>query len=456
MNAPGTPSIKTLHLTNYYHRHSGGISTSFNNLMDAAERRERHVRLIVPGERDAVDDVNPFAKIYFIKARPSPFFDKRYRILLPWQYMPSGSLIREIMLAEMPDIVEVTDKYTLSMIGAMVRLNKFSQLGRPILVHFSCERMDDNVGSFISRGKAGKWLSSRVVGNYLLPSFDYHIANSSYTADEFYESVRSTARKGPRSLFSRSWRIFGAPRVPLSERVFVCPRGVNTQHYRPDRRSEPVRRRILEAAGFPDTSVVLLYAGRLSPEKNVGLLIGIIRELANGSDHDFRLIIAGDGPERERLENEGKKLGDNRFFFAGHLDSEALAEHYANVDVFIHPNPKEPFGIAPLEAMASGVPTVAPRSGGILSYASDDNAWLVDGTVDGFVESIRAILHDESETQRRTENALKTAIDNSREAATDRLFDTYDRIYKDFYARKEMFAGVEKAKRFDYTEVINV
>ena len=60
----------------------------------------------------------------------------------------------------------------------------------------------------------------------------------------------------------------------------------------------------------------------------------------------------------------------------GHLDKELLADYYANADVFVHPNPKEPFGIAPLEAMASGVPVVAPNSGGILSYATDENIWM--------------------------------------------------------------------------------
>ena len=103
--------------------------------------------------------------------------------------MKSGSLIREILLEEKPDIIEVTDKYTLSMIGAMVRINKFKQIGRPMLVHFSCERMDDNIASFLSGGRIARWLARRIMGNYNFPSFDFHIANSAYTAEEFFESV---------------------------------------------------------------------------------------------------------------------------------------------------------------------------------------------------------------------------------------------------------------------------
>ncbi len=63
--------------------------------------------------------------------------------------------------------------------------------------------------------------------------------------------------------------------------------------------------------------------------------------------------------------------------FYGHVGArETLARLYASCDVFVHPNPREPFGIGPLEAMASGVPLVAPAAGGLLSYANDTNAWL--------------------------------------------------------------------------------
>ena len=235
--------IKSVHITNYYHKNSGGISTSYNNLMAAAERHQRYVRLIVPGEAEEVEDVNEFAKIYYVPAKQSPVFDKRYRVMMPWQYMQPDSIIRKILLGERPDMVEITDKYTLSIFGAMVRKKGFQELGRPMLVHFSCERMDDNIGSFLTKGRAGQWLARRVIGNYTLPSFDYHIANSAYTAEEFYESLSQEKNKGRSKRFLNwCWRYFAAPRVPASERIYVCPRGVNAVQFTPDRRSYDVRR----------------------------------------------------------------------------------------------------------------------------------------------------------------------------------------------------------------------
>src|SRR5215204_6266863 len=187
--------MKSVHITNYYHKNSGGISTSYNNLLAAAARHRRHIGLIVPGETEGEEQVNEFAKIYYVRAKYSPLFDRRYRIIMPWQYMVKDSIIRRILIEEAPDLIEVTDKYTLSLLGVMIRTNSFKKLGRPILVHFSCERMDDNVGSFLSSGTFGKWFARRVIGNYTIPNFDYHIANSTYTADEFYQSLSVETNK---------------------------------------------------------------------------------------------------------------------------------------------------------------------------------------------------------------------------------------------------------------------
>ncbi len=447
---------KTVHITNYYHRNSGGISTSYNNLLAAAERHQRHATLIVPGEAESVEVVNDFAKIYFVPAKYSPVFDKRYRIIMPWQYMPGDSLIRKILLEEKPDIVEVTDKYTLSMLGVMIRINKFSQLGRPILVHFSCERMDDNVASFLSGGSMAERFARRIIGNYTLPSFDYHIANSSYTADEFFRSVEHVAgRKRSKWFLNKTWRWLNSPRIPVGDRVIVCPRGVDAVQFTPDRRSEDVRQEMIERAHIPENAVVLLYAGRISPEKNIGLLVDLMEILTRDTSRDYRLLVAGAGPQSQWLDEQTAQRAPGKIIQLGHLDKATLADYYANADVFVHPNPKEPFGIAPLEAMASGVATVAPKAGGILSYATDENAWLVDPTGEAFASAVRSVIDDPAGAKIKTDRAVETARANTREASTDRLFAAYDQIYEDFHSRREMFTDVKAAKEFDFSSLKN-
>lgn len=442
---------KSVHITNYYHKNSGGISTSYNNLLAAAGLHRRHVRLIVPGETESVEDVNEFAKIYYVPARYSPILDQRYRVMMPWQYMIKDSIIRKILLEEMPDMIEVTDKYTLSLLGVMIRTNNFKKIGRPMLVHFSCERMDDNIGSFLARSKLGNWFARRVMGNYNFPNFDYHIANSAYTAEEFYESV-DPAHNRHRSkwLLNKCWRFFAAPRVPFRERIFVCPRGVNSGHFSPSRKSVTVRQEMRERAEIPDDAIILLYAGRISPEKNIGLLVDMMRILSRDPANDFRLLVAGAGPKSDWLRRQSEKHAGGKIVQLGHLDKDVLANYYANADVFVHPNPREPFGIAPLEAMASGVPTVAPNAGGILSYATNDNAWLIEPDGEAFAAAVHEIVSQPALRKARVERALATARENTREVSTDRLFATYDKIYEDFQSKNELFTDLDAVKNFDF------
>ena len=436
-------SFKSVHITNFYHKNSGGISTSYNNLLAAATRHRRHVRLIVPGETASVETLSEFAKIYYVPARRSPLFDRRYRIMMPWQYMLHGSTIREILLEERPDMIEVTDKYTLSLIGPMIRTNNFRRLGRPMLVHFSCERMDDNVRTFLRVGSAGKWFSDRLMRYYHLPSFDFHIANSEYTAAEFFESERACRGRVSERLLRLVRKRLRAPEVPIEDRIYVCHRGVNVRRFNTEARSAMARSELCGRAGVPETAVLLLYAGRLSPEKNVCLLLDLMKLLARDKDRDYRLLIAGDGPKAKWLAGRAERDIPGRIVQFGHLDKAQLANLYANTDVFVHPNPREPFGIAPLEAMASGLPLVAPKTGGILSYANESNAWLTEPHARSFAATIRSVVENHAERDAKIANASATIERNRSEDAAERLLETYDRLYAEFLAKKAEFTGCE-------------
>lgn len=83
--------------------------------------------------------------------------------------------------------------------------------------------MDDNVGSFLTGGKIGKWFARRVIGNYTMPSFDYHIANSVYTAEEFFESLdREKNERRNKAFLNWCWRFFKSRGfITLSEFAFV-------------------------------------------------------------------------------------------------------------------------------------------------------------------------------------------------------------------------------------------
>ncbi len=131
-------AIKTLHITNAYHQTSGGIRAFYRAMLEAANSRGRLMRLLVPGERSAIEEVGSYGRIYHIAARRAILFDKRYRLLMPTTYLPPfHGEIRRILRSEQPDLIEVCDKYSVNWMAGMLRRGWISDLRRPPLVGMS-------------------------------------------------------------------------------------------------------------------------------------------------------------------------------------------------------------------------------------------------------------------------------------------------------------------------------
>lgn len=392
----------TVHITNAYHPTSGGIRTFYNALIEAGNSLGRRVVLIVPGPRNEQADIGRFGRIYFIAAPPAPAFDRRYRLLLPQTYAPIvASPIARILEQERPSVVEICDKYTLPYLAAMLRKNWHPRVPRPALIGFSAERFDDNMSAYLARGGVARAFTRWYIRHIYGPPFDVHLTNSEYTAGELRAALHD--------------------RAPGFIRV--CPLGVDTVGFGPERFSPELRARLLARVGGKASSVLLLYAGRVSPEKNVALLADTLRVLA-GDAVDYRLIVAGDGPLLPWLQAQASGTLAGRIASLGTLDREALAECCASCDVFVHPNPREPFGIGPLEAMASGIPLVAPRAGGVLEYAGDHNAWLATPDPVAFAEAVRGAAARGG----RVARAIMTAREFSWQAVTRHYFALYDEL----------------------------
>ena len=400
--------IKTLHITNAYHQTSGGIRAFYRALLDAANRRGRMMRLVVPGERSEIEEIGSCGRIYHVAARRALLFDKRYRLLMPPTYLPLfGGELRRILQDEQPDLIEVCDKYSVNWLAGLIRRGWISDLRRRPLVGMSCERMDDNVSAFLGQSRAGRLWSRFYLGYLYIPFFDYHIANSNYTAAELRNAIQARHERP----------------------IYVRPMGAEVDDFAAAHRSEKSRRNLIAEAGGDARTKLLLYAGRLSPEKNVSLLIEMIERL----DGDFRLIVAGDGPMTGWLENETRLRAPGRVRLLGHITDRArLIELYANCDAFIHPNPREPFGIAPLEAMAAGLPLVAPNMGGVLSYADDTNSWLAEPNAESFAAGVGAIFKDPATRKDRLARARWTAQQYHWRVVTDRFFELYDELHEQF------------------------
>jgi alpha-1,6-mannosyltransferase len=403
---PRNGALKTLHLTNAYHPASGGIRTFYTAMMEAANRACRPFRLVVPSDGDTVEDIGAYARIYRVRAPRAVAFDTRYRTIYPDRYLFENTAVANILAREQPDVVEIADKFALNYLGAAIYKGLVKDLRRPLVIGTTNERLDDNIRIWLGDTRFTRAFADWYTVNIYYSCFDHHVAVSEYTADE----LRVAARKKPRK------------RAP---EIAVLGMGVDASRFSPEYRSTEFRRHLLVRAGWQGNVKLLLYAGRISPEKNLGLLLETMRAI---DDPSVRLLVVGSGPQEKVLRQ--KAAGDSRIRVWGHSsDREWMARLLASADAFVHPNPREPFGIAPLEAMASGTPTVLPNAGGVLTYANPANSWLAAPRAEEFALAVKCALDCGAPNSPRVIEGRATAKRFDWPQVTARYFHHYDEVY---------------------------
>lgn len=163
------------------------------------------------------------------------------------------------------------------------------------------------------------------------------------------------------------------------DNVVRLPRAVDTLLFDPAKRDEALR----ESWGVDRDGLAVIYLGRIAAEKNLDLAVRAFRELQK-TQPQARFVWVGDGPSREKLAQEHPD-----FVFCGVQRGASVARHFASGDLFVFPSHSETFGNVTLEAMASGLPTVAFDYGAAREYLRHGvhGAAIRDGDDDGFVQA---------------------------------------------------------------------
>jgi len=204
----------------------------------------------------------------------------------------------------------------------------------------------------------------------------------------------------------------------LKSRLEPFPQGVDCELFDPGRRDETLRREL------GDGKRVLLWVGRLSPEKGLDALAAAYATLCRRRD-DLRLVIVGEGPYRERLQ----ELAPSASFLGVRTGAE-LAAIFASADVFLFPGHTETFGQTVLEAAASGLPAVVSAGSGTEDAMVRNVTALsvAPGDARGFVAAVERLLDDAALHARMGEAARRFALGRTWPATLERLADAYRTI----------------------------
>ncbi|QAY64184.1 glycosyltransferase [Xylanimonas allomyrinae] len=348
--------MRIVHVANFYGPRSGGIRTAMHALARQYRQHGHEPMLVVPGTEDGVT-WHDGVPVLTVRAPRIPGLGG-YRVVT------RPAAVRRLLERIAPDRLEVSDRTTLTGLGDWARA-----AGVPSVLWLH-ERVDG-----VLRAVGPGWGTARVtppVGAGLhavadthnartLPRFDHLVATTAFAAGE---AERLAAR---RAAHTGSGGIPGHPRtlMPPLHRVAL---GVDLDTFTPDRFRTATRAELA-----PDGEALVLVVSRLSREKRVDLAVDAVAAL-RASGRPARLVVAGAGPLAATLQDRARRRAVPAAFLSFVPDRARLATLLASADVVVAPGPVETFGLAALEALASGTPVVVSATSALPEVVGDAGA----------------------------------------------------------------------------------
>lgn len=203
--------------------------------------------------------------------------------------------------------------------------------------------------------------------------------------------------------------VLAAQRFP---RVHRWARGVDLIRFAPSARDETLRRR-----WSPHGKPIVGFVGRLAPEKHVERLTGV------AADDSVQIVVVGDGIDRAKLQSAMPTA-----VFTGALYGSELAAAYASMDVFVHPGEHETFCQVVQEALASGLPVIAPDAGGPRDLVAPYRTGLLLPVEQFEAQLPNAVAHLLQQRRRYAPAARRSVLGRSWPVICDELLGHYEAV----------------------------
>jgi phosphatidylinositol alpha 1,6-mannosyltransferase len=380
-------SLRVAFFPDAYHEVDGVANTS-RHFEAFARRRGIPLLLVHAGPQTEVATSDSVTKVQLRRSALRFPLDgaHEYDVLFLRHYHVAARLFRDFQ----PDLVQITGPSDVGTLGAMLA-HRFHV---PLTASWQTN-LHQYARTRLSR------VASRLPARVRGPLLDRVERWSFRATSRFY--------KIPRLLFAPNQELVSALQAATGKPCFLMSHSVNTDIFSPqwrDRPSGPFR---------------IGYVGRFAPEKNVRWLARLERALLDLGHRDFRMVLVGEGAEEVWLRKNMQQAE-----FTGLLTGEKLSRAFANMDAFAFPSETDTFGLAVLEALASGVPAVVTARGGPKYTVQNGETGFVATDFDDFVRTTVILL-----TQPDLLSSMRTA---AREYA---LSTSWDQIFNGMYRAYE-------------------
>lgn len=345
-------SFSLLDITKFFGPTTGGIRTY---LMEKARyvsaRPELRQTIIVPGTEDAIDD-DDGVRWYRLRGPRIPTQS-------PYRFMLRKRTIGRVIEHERPDLVEVGSPYLVPWI--VRRSARTLEIPLVWFYHTNFPR--------IISPRPGKdaWLR-RTAGRLA----DRYVRR----LRQVFFAALAASRAAVRELENAGF-----------QHVIQVPLGVDLEHFHPWRRNHAAETR--RRAGLPEGPLAM-FVGRFAREKEIQLVLDAWPEVEARTR--ATLVMVGDGPSRRFFQEHNRARRVK--WIPYQTDRDVLADLMAAADVVIAPGPAETFGLAALEALASGVPVIASDAGAVREIVEASGAGAInpEPTSAAMADTVRDLL----------------------------------------------------------------
>jgi glycosyltransferase involved in cell wall biosynthesis len=216
---------------------------------------------------------------------------------------------------------------------------------------------------------------------------------------------------------------YGVP----GEHVVVIPTGIDVNKF-----EKEIEWDIRKEYGIHPDEKILLFVGRLGPEKNIDFLIKVFHKVFH-EERNIKFIIIGDGVERNKLEELVLELDlHENIIFTGGKNRELVLDAYKQADLFIFASYTETQGLVVLESMAAGTPVVALGKMGVYDLLNHENAggiMIKELNENDFAHEILRVLRDIELYKKLSENAINFVKENySIEVSVKKILEVYENL----------------------------